>query len=194
MVDFETALKEFSSSHWPCEYQGKKIRRCVNTKLTHGKGHQDASGKVVPRGVYMSTFSPENYAIRWMSLLKKHLRELQDKLDREERQIPGGDFQTLHANQHKDVLYNFYKRIGGASKYIKHATCLCCLMRAPEFPLACGHVLCSKCAMAFGRQENNSIIMTSCPLHVEETRWAAQPWKIRLKPEFAGVRILSLDG
>jgi hypothetical protein len=43
----------------------------------------------------------------------------------------------------------------------------------------------------FGQLENNNIVMTECPLH--ETSWA-QEWKIRVKPDFAGVRVLSLDG
>jgi hypothetical protein len=191
MIDFETALKEFSFKHWPCEYQDRKIQRCVNTHIAHGKGHQDVSGKVVPKGLYVSSFSPEKYARSWMESLDIHLRVLERQLDEQEKKTLGPDCQKLHARQHKDVLVSFYKKVGGASNYTHHATCLCCLMRPPEFPLACGHVLCSECAKVFGRLESNNIVMTSCPLH--ETRWA-QEWKIRLKPKFAGVRILSLDG
>jgi hypothetical protein len=194
MKDFDTRLQDFSDNHWPCEYQDKKIHHCANTKTRHAKGHQDLhSGKVAPKGRYESKFSPESYARSWFVLLQRNIRELERKLrvDEQERRFPGKDALSLHSGRHRNILRSFYKTVGGASRYTHHPRCLSCFMRPPQFPLACGHVLCAKCAEVFGRKDNNSICIASCPLH--EGRWANE-WKIKLKPKFAGVRILSLDG
>lgn len=63
----------------------------------------------------------------------------------------------------------------------------------PEHPLPCGHVLCTACIKAYGKQKKTSIIVSCCPLHRESTMWA-KPVLIRFKPIGAGVRVLSLDG
>lgn len=73
------------------------------------------------------------------------------------------------------------------------ATCFCCLMDVPEHPLPCGHVLCTACIRAYGKQAKSSIALVCCPLHRESTKWA-RPAIIKFKPVGAGVRVLSLDG
>ena len=72
-------------------------------------------------------------------------------------------------------------------------TCFCCLRRRPRFGLPCGHCFCENCVKIFGHQS------------------MADPWTfdidkcflcsvkmvdihIKLKPETASVRVLSIDG
>jgi hypothetical protein len=67
-------------------------------------------------------------------------------------------------------------------------------MNVPEHPLPFGHVLCTPCIKGYGSPLEHSLVrMDCCPLHPEE--WEKfGPWIIRFKPDFAGVRVLSLDG
>ncbi|KAK5119234.1 hypothetical protein LTR85_007848 [Meristemomyces frigidus] len=96
-------------------------------------------------------------------------------------------------DMHRKRMGSFYQSMGGAVQYISHATCLCCLKEVPEHALPCGHVLCARCIRAYGRRHpDNSITINFCPLHsLDHFR---QPWRIRWKPEHAGVRVLCLDG
>jgi hypothetical protein len=140
--NFEDALVEFCSSHWPCEFSHPKKGRCVNVSKRHEKGHQNDRGRVT-NGAYVSNFTADNYKNRWLNLLKARLRDAQEDLEREEDGAeatgPLGPIRRLHARNISD----FYRDVGGASKFNSHATCLCCLMRPPEHVLRCGHVLCT---------------------------------------------------
>ena len=87
---------------------------------------------------------------------------------------------------HKECMGRFFRSYQGfnAPRYISLTTCYCCLMEVPEHPLQCGHVLCTGCIKAYGYQhDSHSVVIEYCPLH-----------SIHFKPDYAGVRILSLDG
>ncbi|KAF2475025.1 uncharacterized protein BDR25DRAFT_280671 [Lindgomyces ingoldianus] len=194
LPNFENALIEFCSMHWPCEFSNKK-GRCVNVSKRHDtKGHQNAKGKIIAAGKYQSEFTADKYKVVWMNSLKTRLAELQEDLKRvEEAGEELEDPLISIRKQHTENIARFFLDVGGASHFSSHATCLCCLMKSPEHALRCGHVLCSNCIKSFGVVKKTTIEMPFCPLHPFETMWA-QPWKIRMKPDFAGVRILSLDG
>lgn len=72
------------------------------------------------------------------------------------------------------------------------ATCLVCLSRTPQFALPCVHFLCETCVRIFGeggeRETWNFWIYTCflCGLKSDIT--------VKVKPDTAGVRILSIDG
>ncbi|OWY57034.1 zinc ion binding protein [Alternaria alternata] len=191
--NFEDALVEFCSSHWPCEFFHAKRGRCVNVSKSHEKGHQTGNRGKVTHGHYMSSFTAEDYKNVWLNSLKSRLHDVQEELERKddssEETGPLGPIRRLHARN----ISSFYRAVGGASKFNSHATCLCCLMRPPEHVLRCGHVLCTECVKAFGTVRNCTMEMKECPLHIDDCNWR-YPWRIRMKPDFAGVRILSLDG
>ncbi|KAH8624551.1 hypothetical protein IG631_21290 [Alternaria alternata] len=191
--NFEDALVDFCSSHWPCEFSHAKRGRCVNVSKSHEKGHQTGNRGKVTHGRYISSFTADGYKNLWLNSLKTRLHNVQEELEREEdiseETGPLGPIRRLHARN----ISSFYRAVGGASKFNSHATCLCCLMRPPEHVLRCGHVLCTECVKAFGTVRNCTIEMKECPLHIDDCHWR-YPWRIRMKPDFAGVRILSLDG
>ncbi|CAN9422509.1 unnamed protein product [Alternaria alternata] len=191
--NFEDALVEFCSSHWPCEFSHAKRGRCVNVSKSHEKGHQTGNRGKVTHGHYMSSFTVENYKNVWLNSLKTRLHDVQEELERKEDSSeetgPLSPIRRLHARN----ISSFYRAVGGASKFNSHSTCLCCLMRSPEHVLRCGHVLCTECVKAFGTVRNCTMEMKECPLHIDDCNWRS-PWRIRMKPDFAGVRILSLDG
>ncbi|CAN9415920.1 unnamed protein product [Alternaria alternata] len=191
--NFEDALVEFCSSHWPCEFTHAKRGRCVNVSKSHEKGHQTGDRGMVTHGRYMSSFTADDYKNVWLNSLKTRLHDVQEELERKEDSSeetgPLGPIRRLHARN----ISSFYRAVGGASKFNSHATCLCCLMRPPEHVLRCGHVLCTECVKAFGTVRNYTMEMKECPLHIDDCNWK-NSWRIRIKPDFAGVRILSLDG
>jgi patatin-like phospholipase/acyl hydrolase len=191
--DFEDALVEFCSSHWPCEFSHPQRGRCVNVSKSHEKGHQTGNGGEVIYGHYISSFTADGYMNSWLDSLKIRLHDVQEGLEREEDITEG--FRPLASSRrlHARNISSFYRAVGGALKFKSHATCLCCLMRPPEHVLRCGHVLCAECVRAFGTVGSCTIEMKECPLHIDDCNWT-HPFRIRTKPDFAGVRILSLDG
>lgn len=78
------------------------------------------------------------------------------------------------------------------SRVRSDATCLVYLNRTPQFALPCGHSLCDICVRIFGgggeRETWNFRIHTCflCGLKSDVT--------VKVKPDTAGVRMLSIDG
>lgn len=74
-------------------------------------------------------------------------------------------------------------------------TCLACLSNCPTNTLPCRgvqHSICEACIRRYMRGYDSSWAhLTQCPLGCE--LWTT-PWRIRVKPETAGPRILALDG
>ena len=191
--NFENALVGFCDVQ-PCAFRNKK-GRCVNVRERHNsKGHQNADGKIIATGRYETDFTADRYKSVWINSLKKRLRGLQEDLKRvEEASAELEDPLISIRKQHIENIVRFFNDVGGASNFKDHATCLCCLMRSPEHALRCGHVFCGKCIKSYGDVKKTTIEMRYCPLHPFDTKWH-RPWKIRMKPDFAGVRVLALDG
>lgn len=194
----DTALDEFCSRHWPCEYvHPNSSGRCVNVKAGHqSKGHQLVSGKVLAVGSYMSVFTTENHQdfFRWSVYL--NLTKLLERLRAATTTSLHLELQKA-AEIHRDfVLKAFYQHLSGSKSFISHTSCFSCLIAPPEHALPCGHVLCTPCVQAFGVTRGRyKIEMTYCPLHHEESDGQFRPrWPVMIKPSSAGVRVLSLDG
>lgn len=158
------------------------------------KGHQNSEGKIIAAGDYQSDFHADDYVDDWCENIRRNLdgiqRSLQDILIR----LPHMTEQQVVSDLHREHMNDFYRFVGQASDFVSHSTCFSCLRELPEHPLPCGHVLCTPCVEAYGRRSGKTVIkLEACPLHVRETTWLSA-WEIRVKPQYAGVRILSLDG
>lgn len=158
------------------------------------KGHQNESGAIIDVGSYQSNFSFERYNATWIQNLRNHIKELQDKYvhrAESDRSMPEKD---IALGIHKGAISSFYLSLGSARRFTHHGTCLCCLMGFPQYSLPCGHVICLQCVKLYGQDhEGGYLTFESCPLHPDDVI-SSIPWPICLKPESAGVRILSLDG
>lgn len=198
----DNALEDFCDRYWPCEFAltigNKKFDnaagKCVNVRSGHGsKGHQNKYGKVIAVGSYQSHFTAESYQETFRYQVFEALERLLAKL---RKAITSGSQaeDRIAAQLHRDcVMLHFYKHIKDIrnKSLVSHSTCFSCLMSPPQHALPCGHILCTPCLSAYGTLERDAIEISSCPMHVDTT---FQSWKIFLKPEAAGVRILSLDG
>ena len=191
----EEALDQFCSKNWPCEFVSRKGQRCVKPTATHGvKDHQNADGRVIGAGDYQTNFSYKDKLPKWLRLVEMRVREDRNELTRREN-TQNEISNRRHARTiHKERVEGFFTAVGGAQNYVSHLTCFCCPKNVPEHPLQCGHILCSICVRAYSRPGNGCFrTMKSCPLHFTTSQFA-EPWRIAVKPDFAGARILCLDG
>lgn len=194
---FDTALIDFCELYWPCDFKNEKGQQCTNITSRHiSKGHQNDKGKIIGTGDYQSSFSYVHYRSEWKEILVKKIHNLQIMAQSSQQGSVSNamDYVQLHGRN----IAMFYQGLGSAASFVSHATCFCCLMEVPEHPLPCGHVLCTQCVKSFGRCSSNKIVyrLDSCPLHPEDhfEDMLMRPCTIRFKPEYAGTRILSLDG
>jgi hypothetical protein len=194
----KSAVDQFCDVFLPCSYRDYKGRSCVNVKSRHSqKGHQDERGKIIGQGTYRSTFSSDAYYFKWQKLLRQHLTAAETRLQAKRHSTGASQFRISEVDDAFELhqqyrVKEFFQ--GRARKYISLATCYCCLMHVPEHPLTCGHVLCTDCVKNYGENVRNFVVvMKSCPLHPNETK-DMRLGVIYFKPDFAGVRVLSLDG
>lgn len=187
----DNALDDFCGLFWPCAFKNK-YGRCRNFQEGHTKGHQNKTGKIIGAGNYQSDFSWELFESEWLGLLRENVQHIQAQLG---QQMLGLVMERpLASIIHLRHMNEFYRRLGGADRFVSHSACFCCLSEPPEHPLPCGHVLCSSCVKDYGEMKRGSFIyMKSCPLDSEDANFPT-PWLLKLKPELAGVRILTLDG
>lgn len=196
------ALEHFCDKHWPCEYS-KRGSACVNVRSSHdAKGHQDKFGKVMSLKPYESSFAATDYSTQWRRLIKFRLQEIEAEYQNRRnaiaprREHPSTIFDRgLAYELHGKRVSEFFRWCKGffAKDFTSQTTCYCCLMEVPMHPLQCGHVLCGGCIKAYGQQhDSHTIFMPSCPIHPADL-WD-KPNVIHFKPDYAGVRVLTLDG
>ncbi|OCL08712.1 hypothetical protein AOQ84DRAFT_339905 [Glonium stellatum] len=197
---FETAFKEFCDMYWPCNFS-KPDNQCVNVKTRHNsKGHQNDKGKIFASGDYESDPIFSNHNIeQWIDRISKSVQGVQVELRRRLASKPGDERVPDEVKHmwplHQTHIQSFFEKYGSAD-FFSQSTCFACLIAVPEHPLPCGHVLCKQCVITHGEKLPSFEIveLKSCPLHPHETDWSENPHAIRFKPNFAGVRLLCLDG
>lgn len=196
--DIDQAIDEYTEHHCVCAFissDGK--RKCITKRSCHHvKGHQDDQG-IFGSGNYVSEIN-HDFANQWKRALRDAIGRLQESLDYQVER--GSVFE--HAEKvcekhvarqiHLDSLRAFFRTYGPADQIRCHTTCLCCVMSTPEIHLRCGHVLCRSCVSEFGEVRKNEIVLHGCPLH--RTAHTHTPDVIAVKPPYAGVRLLILEG
>ena len=187
-----SALEDFCAIFWPCKFTSKR-GQCINVKERHAKGHQNARGQIIGAGPYESDFTWESFASEWSDLLQSHLTDFQNKVQTVMTVTLSHELEAI-TDLHSHNVNQFFQRLGGASKFVSHSTCFCCLRDLAEHPLPCGHILCSVCIRHYGKKipkVEELFEIDECPLHDGKF---SKPWQVYFKPPSAGVRILSFDG
>lgn len=143
---------------------------------------------------YVEPFNVAEFQENWLSTVRDKLVEIEAKLrDTNEEPVVHADSRDQAAAQlHKRHLMAYFgeheTRIQG------YNSCYACLMEAPQHPMACGHMLCRACVRMLGNKtDKDTVTIDFCPLERHQDR-QVRPCSIRFKPDFAGIRILSLDG
>jgi hypothetical protein len=146
-------------------------------------------------GPYESTddFTEQAFEKEWHEMLERNLDDMRAQMSKIMRGEIAVEEQSLATDLHLQRISDFYSKLGDLSIYRNHAACFSCLREVPEHPLPCGHVLCTPCVKAFAQRKNRvTYAMKCCPLHPLD-RWDKE-WDILVKPDLAGVRLLTLDG
>lgn len=180
---------------WPCSFVNKKHQRCVIVRSRHSpKGHQDAKGKIIGPGQYSSTFLAEKYKADWLREVLQGTIKLEQYLQQKEVDDSKDNLDPYGVRDfHNTTISQSFADIGDATRYLSHTTCFCCLKEIPRHGLPCGHVLCTACIRGFKCSSTDlNAQLDSCPLHPHDP--FPEQWRIAFKPEYAGVRVLSLDG
>ena len=117
------------------------------------------------------------------------IKMIQDQLEKFfEKHVSGSG--TPSAVIHSDNLARF------RSQWLmirSEGTCLTCLRRKPEYFLLCGHPVCENCAQVFGQRSEHdrwAFVIPNCFTCGREF----QNVTIKVKPDTAGVSVLSIDG
>ncbi len=183
----EQAFAYFCDCHWPCEFE-KCGTCCANFFSSHGKGHQDAKGKILAKGAYKSSFSYGEEFWRWTLWLEYDIKRLQGSKYNAKPSLKGKE---TPATLHLENIKKFYNGMGSANNFQSHYTCFCCLREISLHPLSCGHTLCSPCVRSYGVPNGKmSMVMLSCPICQAQNHDSL----IKFMPPLAGQRILCLDG
>lgn len=187
------ALEIFCNQYWPCGFHHSRFGPCSNVKSGHNpKGHQNSGGRIIAAGEYESTFDVDFYWEPWIDDIRQNLEQLQERVHIKSVERPLTELDAA-AIVHEEVMYDLYQNLEHVYKFVSHSTCFSCLRELPEHPLPCGHVLCGPCVEAYGQKTSKTELkLDYCPLHRWDTMYF--PWKIKVKPVYAGTRILSLDG
>ena len=189
----QLALETFANLHWPCEYVKPGTNsRCVNVGSGHiSKDHQFANGRIHV-GEYVSSFGFDAYDRVFQSDVFNKFRTLLQAL---REQVPPGDAEERIASRiHEErTLTKFFARASSnqPSRLLNHTVCYACLFELPEHVLSCGHVICTPCARSYGKLDSEIIVVRHCPM---DGKAIFPPCEIVLKPDDAGVRLLTLDG
>lgn len=190
------AIDQFIHLYAPCGYKNPRYGSCCNVRSGHDpKGHQNRDGRIIGAGGYQCPFDPDEYFDSWVEQIKNELQHLQSQFSNLTHTLRERSDQEIAAELHLNCLNDFYRVLGDSSRHVSYSTCFSCLRELPEHALPCGHVLCLPCGKSYGRAgaSKQSIVMSRCPLHQREMLWDP-PWNVFVKPPYAGVRILCLDG
>lgn len=179
--------------YWPCSYQNHR-GRCCNGKSGHSdKGHQISNGRLIAYGEYQSDFDPRLFKDEWFEMIRGELQNIEGDLDNMRNPSRPVTFLDLMSNLHLRIVRKFYNTVGDARHFFSHEACFSCLRELPEHAMPCGHILCNPCVMSFGQKITPVLVeMTRCPLHADTLFEPA--WQVKIKPRYAGTRVLSLDG
>ena len=172
-------------------------QRCKAIRLTHAEHcNSDEKGSTVP-----GSFDAADYSEAPGDTLRKIEHSFVDMFKELCSHTIGGSWLRLPpfpvvAKFRRQVLASTRLQYSGFWKTAKsNKACFACLQSVPDHALPCGHVFCEQCVEDFGRRsedERNCVEMTQCVLCLSE--WLTPPQRVRLKPKFAGVRVLTLDG
>ena len=152
-----------------------------------------------PKAVgYVSSFTFDGYREKFRDDVYARLVDLLRRLRSSLEDGAESEAQTAAEIHKRVVLVHFCHHSDGggrAKAFISHSTCFSCLFEPPEHALPCGHILCTPCLRAYGSPRGKIIVeLDGCPFESVNMPSRFGFWRVFLKPDAAGIRILTLDG
>jgi hypothetical protein len=169
--------------------------RCSLVKLAHGtKGHQLKDGHYFAYGDYVSSFSVDSHRSSILNRVYFRLHRLLERLSNYNRARldENQGAAIIHRNE---VLRPFIVEAEeqGLTIFKRSRFCVSCLFKTAAHTMPCGHSFCKECSRAYGIHRSRTIVeLHECSLH-SRSYVLPQRQTIYIKPEMAGIRILSLD-
>ncbi|KAK3349748.1 acyl transferase/acyl hydrolase/lysophospholipase [Lasiosphaeria hispida] len=199
------AVSQFLDRHSRCAFVSPvNGHRCANTRLGHAQGHQDRMGELLQTGPFVSdNFDSQAFLRVIETAVHSSMQEINQSM------APSGrrEWRRYASKVHQTNLAELRSRDGFPyrtsegemrNNFAKNATvCYGCFFGRPEYRLPCDHVICAECVEDFdGTPESDRypgvFVHDSCAACT--ATGDAWPYRIRVKPSLAGVRVLSLDG
>ncbi|KAK0731946.1 acyl transferase/acyl hydrolase/lysophospholipase, partial [Lasiosphaeris hirsuta] len=199
------AIDIFLQNGAKCVYVDAEKGKCVNTRSGHKIGHQNAKGILMKNGDFIGpTFEPASFIATISEEVEDALRKL---LHNDGSAVRHKDLRRLAAKEHGKnltVLRGSYTKaqLENSDPFANSGANVCfgCLFGRPEYKLPCGHRICLNCVADFNHEEAEEDYPGHVRHHVcilcgaSSASSPEYPIDTKIFPDFAGLRILSLDG
>ncbi|RPA77551.1 hypothetical protein BJ508DRAFT_417003 [Ascobolus immersus RN42] len=205
------AIEEFHQVHYPCSFElrskrrtgGKvDVKRCVNVRARHSKGHQSSNGKIIgpnnaefgsklSQGDFQQLF--ENNFSCIYAILVNMLREIQTPDRRLVAGVVPDEAQRAAVLHQSEIFVPFFTK----HKTLKSSRlCFICLAEVSRYSLRCQHSICELCLKTFGTTVDCVYYrLSSCPFCSSTPRDnVTVPYNFSVTITEASPCILSLDG
>lgn len=210
------AITDFLDHNLQCAFiDPSSSEKCVNSRIGHAAGHQSKAGKLLGPGAFDHVgFDSDRFISIVQKAIEYFMRTVDDKL-----KTPAGrrEWRCLAAKEHRQsvsllrLLEGFpddrLRHVGGPGQpegLWRDVSCtnLCygCLFGRPEYALPCQHVLCVTCLEDFDETDPNqrypgTFVHNECIICAASAATSeGWPHKAHVRPDLAGLRVLSLDG
>jgi hypothetical protein len=201
----KAAAREYWDHFWPCEktlvVEGQRMR-CVNSKTGHEFHQFGPGGAKITEKEITTNDSLDGLYDHLEKEVVKRIKQLRAAANADEDRVKRFGFDHCVSQAHLQNVKAFYGDMESLETFSSHSVCFSCLETAPDHHLPCGHVICTACVVSTASGDRDMdkasiaggfVQLEDCPLGRHGKLWV-EPWVGVVKPDQAGVRIMSLDG
>lgn len=184
-----SSFRRFNRQYKNCQFKCG-TEHCILLSDSHQQIHQDSKG----RGIGLGPFKSGDFTKRVKDVEAQFLKQYNRACDIDDNGVnirrpwPSASEVTAYRASVLATLKPCWVEVHS------YRSCFTCLRSLPDHVLPCGHALCEACAIDFCLSHDNEpvteLVFKRCVIC--KSSWP--PQIIQIKPEYAGVRILTLDG
>lgn len=198
------AVSQFLDRTAQCAFVNKADgQRCVNTKMGHAQGHQNGMGRLLQSGQFVNgEFDSQAFLVTVETAVNLVMCDIDSQAPSNRR-----DWRRHAAQAHRENLVQL--RLANGFPWKKSVremvndfgrnarVCYGCFFGRPEYRLPCGHAICVACVEDFDdtpKAAKYPGLFSHWSCAVCAATGHGWPHRMRVKPDLAGVRVMSLDG